>query len=77
MINERVQGCIADTLTMIFNRLDGLKLSGWFETVWNYLMKEITCVGRILETGIWILRHELIGQTSDTDSAQLGQARCP
>ena len=36
-----------------------------------------TYVGRIQETEIWVLQHELIGHTSDCKSAHPGQARCP
>ena len=35
------------------------------------------CVGRILETGIWVLQNEYIGHVSDSKSAQQGQAACP
>ena len=38
---------------------------------------KIVCVGRILETGIWVLQNEYIGHVSDSKSAQKGQAACP
>ena len=36
-----------------------------------------TYVGRIQETGIWVLQYELIGQMSESKSAQVGHAACP
>ena len=55
MINERVQGCIADTLTKYLTA--GVQMTG------------IACVGRILKTEIWLLRHELIRQPPGINSA--------
>ena len=62
--------------------LDGLLMKRELSDEKNYQMKGIkttgiACAGRILKTGIWVLQHQLIGQMSDSKSAQQGQARCP
>ena len=64
LIVECVQDCIADTLTYNY-QMRGILTTG------------MACVGRIMKTGIWVLQHQLIGQMSDSKSAQQGQARCP
>ena len=64
LIVECVQDCIADTLTYNY-QMRGILTTG------------MTCVGRILKTGIWVLQHQLIGHPPDRKSAQQGQARYP
>ena len=64
------------------NCLDGLLMKRELSDEKNYQMKGIkttgiACDGRILKTGIWVLQHQLIGQMSDSKSAQQGQAACP
>ena len=61
MINERVQGCIADTLTF---HLDGLLMRGIVR--WQELHA-------LAELHKW----ECVGPVSGTKSAHPGQAACP